>query len=360
MTATTHPEFDHDSEALEVAKAFAERIWGKTILVTGANPKGIGFSTLQAFASQSPAHLILASRTPSKIQRTINTLKAQFPNVDYRPLTLDLSTQKTVRAAAAELLSWSDVPTVDIVVNNAAVMNLPERTINEDGLETQFATNHIGHFLFTCLIMPKLIKAAEGNPKGATRIINVTSLSPTMARDIRWSDITFAKKNKDLPENEQPNYAMLRMWGAVDPEEKSYLPLEGYNQSKVANVLFSIALNKRLYEKYGILSLACHPGIIETELSRDAPPSVIGAINRMKEQAIFRYKTLGAGAATSLVSALDPKLGLPEAKDGKENHGVYLIDCQISDKATHWATSSEGAERLWKFSEELVKEKFDW
>ncbi|OTA60264.1 putative short-chain dehydrogenase [Hypoxylon sp. EC38] len=360
MTATTHPEFGHDTEALEVAKAFAKRIQGKTILVTGANPKGIGFSTLQAFASQSPAHLILASRTPSKIQQTINTLKAQFPNVDYRPLTLDLSSQRNIRAAAAELLSWSDVPKVDIIVNNAAVMNLPERTINEDGLEMQFATNHVGHFLFTCLIMPKLIKAAESNPKGDTRIINVTSLSPTMARNIRWSDITFEKKNKDLPEDEQPNYAMHKAWGAIDPEEKSYLPLEGYNQSKVANVLFSIALNKRLYDKHGILSLACHPGIIETELSRDASPATMEAINRMREQAAFKFKTLGAGAATSLVAALDPKLGLPEARDGKENHGVYFIDCQISDKATAWATSSEGAERLWKMTEDLVKEKFQW
>ncbi|KAI1412953.1 putative short-chain dehydrogenase [Hypoxylon sp. FL1857] len=360
MTATTHPEFGHDTEALEVARAFAERIRGKTILVTGANPKGIGFATLQAFASQSPAHLILASRTPSKIQETINILKSQFPNVDYRPLTLDLSSQRTVRAAAAELLSWSDVPTVDIVVNNAAVMNLPERTINEDGLEMQFATNHIGHFLFTNLIMPKIIKAAEKNPKGATRIINVTSLSPISGHDIRWSDITFEKRNKDLPENEQPNYAMHKAWGEIDPEEKSYLPLEGYNQSKIANVLFSIALNKKLYEKYGILSFSCHPGIIETELSRDAPPSIMEAIGRMKEKALYQTKTQGAGAATSLVIALDPKLEAPESKDGKDNLGVYFADCQISDKASIWATSSEGAERLWKMSEGMVKEKFDW
>ncbi|KAI1144627.1 putative short-chain dehydrogenase [Hypoxylon sp. FL0543] len=360
MTATTHPEFGHDTEALDVARAFADRVRGKTILVTGANPKGIGFATLQAFASQSPAHLILASRTLSKIQESIGLLKAQFPNVDCRPLVLDLSTQRTVRAAAAELLSWADVPTVDIVVNNAAVMNLPERTINEDGLEVQFATNHVGHFLFTCLIMPKLIRAAERSPRGATRIVNVTSLSPTASRDIRWSDITFARRNRDLPEKEQPNYAVHRMWGEEDPEEKSYLPLEGYNQSKVANVLFSVALNARLYDKYGILSFACHPGIIETELSRDASPSTVAAINRMKAQALYRYKTLGAGAATSLVAALDPKLGLPETRDGKENLGVYFIDCQISDRATAWATSSDGAERLWKLSEELVKQKFQW
>jgi len=125
----------------------------------------------------------------------------EFPKVNYRALKLDLSSQKAVHEAAGELLSWSDVPTLDILVNNAAVMNLPERILSDDGLEMQFATNHVGHFLFTCLIMPKLVKAAEGSPKGATRVINVTSLSPTVA-GMRWSDINFEKINKDLPEAE--------------------------------------------------------------------------------------------------------------------------------------------------------------
>ncbi|KAI0881980.1 putative short-chain dehydrogenase [Annulohypoxylon maeteangense] len=358
MTATTH-NFDQSTDALEVAKAFAERVHGKTIIVTGVNLKGIGFTTAQAFASQSPAHLILAGRNPAKIEEAISALKSEFPDVDYRSIKLDLSTQRTVRAAAAELLSWSDVPTVDIVVNSAAVMNLPERIINEDGLEMQFATNYIGHFLFSCLIMPKLIKAAQNNPKGATRIVNVVSLSPTMAQ-MRWSDLNQLKINKDLPEAEQPNYTTHRAWGETNPEEKSYLPLEGYNQSKVALLLFSIALSKRLYEKYGILSVAPHPGIIDTELSRDAPEYVMEAIKGMMEKRVFTAKTLGQGSATSLVSALDPKLGLPEEKDGKENYGAFLLDCQISNLPLPSTLSSEGAERLWTMSEELVKEKFSW
>lgn len=126
------------------------------------------------------------------------------------------------------VLSWDDVPTINILVNNAAVMNIPDRTLSEDGIEIQFATNHIGHFLFTCLIMPKLLKAGEGSLKGATRVINVTSLSPALA-SMRWIDINFEKVNKDLPEAEQPPYDMHRLWGTISPEEKSYLPLEGYN-----------------------------------------------------------------------------------------------------------------------------------
>jgi NAD(P)-dependent dehydrogenase (short-subunit alcohol dehydrogenase family) len=279
--------------------------------------------------------------------------------VDYRALKLDLSSQKAVRDAAATLLSWNDVPEVNILVNNAAVMNLPERTLSEDGLEMQFATNHIGHFLFTCLIMPKLIKAAENSPKGATRVINVSSLSPTRA-GMRWSDINFEKVNKTLPKEEQPTYAMHKMWGAVEPEEKSYLPLEGYNQSKVANVLFSIAANKRLYEKYGILSIALHPGIMQTELSRYAAPETLKAIKGFFTKGDLYIKTLGAGASTTIVAATDPGLGVPRERDGKENWGAFLIDCQISDKADPRAVSSKEAEKLWTLSEKLVKDKFEW
>ena len=117
----------------------------------------------------------------SKIQECIDALKSQFLNVDYRSLQVDLSSQQSVRDAAAKVLSWSDVPTLDVIVNNAAIFAFPERTLSEDGIELHFATNHIGHFLFTSLLMPKLIAAAQGSEKGATRIVNVTSGSPMVA-----------------------------------------------------------------------------------------------------------------------------------------------------------------------------------
>lgn len=255
------------------------------------------------------------------------------------------------------------MPTVDIVINNAGIMNLPDRGLNEDGIEMTWATNHLGHFLLTCLIMPRLLKAAEGNPKGATRIVNVTSGSPTVARP-RFSDINFEVVNKDLPQEEQPSYDILKGWGVKDPETKAYTPIEAYNQSKVANVLFSVGLNKRLFEKHGILSLAVHPGVIRTELSRDASDETTAAIKAMLEKGVFSFQTQGSGASTSLTAATDPKLGLPTAKpdreDGRENIGVFLINCQISEKATAEASSSANAEKLWKISEGYVKESFAW
>ncbi|KEY72402.1 hypothetical protein S7711_01070 [Stachybotrys chartarum IBT 7711] len=359
MPGTTCSDFGEHTEGLVVAEAFADRVRGRTILVTGANTQGIGFSTAEAFASQSPARLIIAGRTLSKVHDSINALKARYPNVDYRLLHLDLSKQQAVRAAAAELLSWSDVPEVDILVNSAGVALLPDRTITEDGIEMHFATNHIGHFLFTNLIMPKILAAAEKSPKGAARVVNVSSLSPTWAY-MRWSDTNFEMKSKDLPEQERPNYTIHEAWGLSDVANKSYIPLEAYNQSKVANLLFSIALNKRLYERHGVLALTVHPGYIDTELTRSALPEMQEAIQNVARSRNITYKSLQSGCATSVVAALDPKLGGTSTKDGKENYGVFMIDCQLTNAAHPRAVSSDEAEKLWRLSENLVKEKFYW
>lgn len=211
--------------------------------------------------------------------------------------------------------------------------------------------------------MPKILKAAGQNPKGATRIINVTSGSPIMAVP-RFSDVNFETVNKDLPEEEQPMYQLLEAWGYTDTQNKAYVGIEAYNQSKVANVLFSVGLNHRLFERHGILSLAVHPGVLKTELSRAAVPEVTAAIKKMFEQKVFTWRSQGAGASTSLTAATDPKLSLPVTdpgrEDGKENVGVFLMDCQITDKARAPSTSSANAEKLWEISEGYVKEKFAW
>ncbi|KAI1818508.1 NAD(P)-binding protein [Poronia punctata] len=355
MPGTTHPEFNEKTEALEVAKAFSDGIKRKTIVVTGGNPNGIGFSTLQAFASQSPAHLIILGRTPAKKKTCNDHQKTQKPppETPKHPIQIDLSSQKSIRAVAPAITS--SFPKIDILINSAGVMGMPERILSEDGIEMHFATNHLGHFLLTCLLMPSLISASSP----PARIINVSSMSPTAA-GIRWSDINFSTKNRDLPPDEQPTYDWIEAWGYTDVREMSYIGLEAYNQSKVANVLFSVALTNRLYDEYGILSLALHPGAIVTELGRDFEQAVLDAVGKMFEAGVYSYKTLGQGAATSLVAALDPKLGKGVVKGELENYGVFLVDCQPNDQVLPKASSNENAERLWKLSEELVKEEFKW
>ncbi|KAM0346659.1 hypothetical protein ACHAPU_005371 [Fusarium lateritium] len=362
MASTTHSEFGAHTEAVDVAEAFADGIRGGTILITGVNRGGIGFSTAHAFSTQDPAHIILAGRSPSKAQESIDKLQAEFPNVNYRFLEVDLSSQDSVRNAAQLGLSWSDIPAIDLLINSAGVMCIPERTLSKDGIEMHLATNHIGHWLLTCLIMPKLVKAAEGKPKGSVRVVNVTSASPMMS-NMRWSDMNFDKKNADLPKEEQPIYDAFKMWGYSNCEEVAYLPLDGYNRSKVANVLFAIGANQRLFAKHGILSAAVHPGIIwGTELVRDFAQETLVATTEIVASGQYPSKSLSEGASTSLAAALDPKLavGVGETHQGCENYGAYLADCQVCTGATPLAVSSSEAERLWEYSEEVTGVKFSW
>lgn len=281
----------------------------------------------------------------------MNALRTDFPDVNDRALHVDLSSQRSVQNAAAEVMGWSYVPMLDIVVNSAGIMGIQERTLSEDGIELHFATNHLGHWPLSCLIMPKLIKAAECSPKGTTRIVNVSSASPQVS-GMRWSDINFDKRNKDLPVQEQPDYAWFAMCGCPDIEEASYVPLDGYNCSKVANVLMGIAANHRLFDKYGILALAVHPGVIEIELGRNMSTEDQRTFAELRN-GVFKPRSLGAGAATTLVAALDPKLAqhVGERKGDSHNWGSYLDNCQISDRAHPLAVSTTEAEKLWAVSE---------
>ncbi|KAL7812089.1 NAD(P)-binding protein [Trichoderma aethiopicum] len=380
-STTTHADFGPHTTALTVAAAFPNAISGKTILITGVNLKGLGYATAEAFASQNAALIIIAGRTPAKLQECADALAKQYPNTKTRLLELDLGTQKGVREAAARVNSWDDVPTIDIVVNNAGIMNVPTRQLNEDGIERHFATNHIGHFLLTSLILPKLIAAAQkpGAVKGATRVVNVSSTGANYS-PIRWSDINWEKPTGTLPLAEQPDYAGLYQLAKLDEEAikaESYIHQGAYGQSKTANSLFSLGLNERLYEKYGILSFAVHPGVIITELSREVPHDEFQARIELLKSRGFVFKELSAGASTSLVAAVDPALTLPakrplqseadlsktgpevKGEDGEwDGRGVFLSDCQVLDKTKMWYTSWSEAEKLWTKSEGLVGEKF--
>ncbi|KAJ2981177.1 hypothetical protein NQ176_g2187 [Zarea fungicola] len=361
MPSVTHSEFGADTTGSQVAAVFPEAIRGKTILITGGNRNGLAFSAAQALVSQNPHRLILTGRSVAKVQECIDALQKDFPTVNYRLLEVDLSDQKSVRAAAARVLAWDDVPTIDLVINSAGVMGLNERTLTGDGVEMHLATNHVGHWLLNCLIMPKLIKAAGKNPRGMTRIVNISAASPRWG-GMRWSDMTFDKKNKDLPTNEQPLTEVFEAWGYEDIPNSSYIPLDGYNRSKSANVLFGIGASKRLFDKYGIFATAVHPGVIHTELGRNFPQRVFDHFDELLKTGVFAFKSFEAGSSTALVAALDPKLGVGvgEAKEGVENWGSFLDDCQISEKASPLSVSTEAADRLWAYSEGLVGEKFEW
>ncbi|KAJ9293308.1 hypothetical protein DTO271G3_7804 [Paecilomyces variotii] len=224
-------------------------------------------------------------------------------------------------------------------------MALPTRSLSPDGIELQFATNHIGHFLFTNLIMDKLRNAAASSKTpGFTRVIMLTSNGHRFS-PVRFHDCNF--DGTSIPSDEEPGtQAMIdRGIGAPSFDEHGYDKFVAYGQSKTANILFALYLRTKLAP-------------IGTNLIRHYTNSPItNTIARyiLRINGLFgigQFKTTDTGAATTIVAALDPKLG-----SLKDTEGIYLQDCQFGSPAAH-ATGFEVAEKLWTLSEELVGEKF--
>lgn len=250
----------------------------------------------------------------------------------------DLASNASVRKAAQQINADAEVSQLDVVINNAAVMACPF-ALTADGNELQLAADHLGHFLLTNLLMPKILKAGASidDPAalGRGRIVNVSSSGNKYA-GIRWSD---------------PNFTAVG----------SYTPYEAYGQAKTANVLFTLGLNARVADR-GLHAYALHPGSIRTnlqahmtaEIAADAAERIFGGVEAAKSAA--RPKTLQQGCATTLRAALDPELPRRE--------GVWLADCELADgDATFvapWALDLADAERCWGWSEELVGEKFEY
>jgi NAD(P)-dependent dehydrogenase (short-subunit alcohol dehydrogenase family) len=168
----------------QLAQEYAPIIKGKTILTTGVSPRGLGALFVEAIAVAEPGLVILAGRSIGKLQQTADHLAAKFPNLKTRLLTLDLSSLKSVRSAAEEVHAWTDVPNIDVLVNNAGIM-ATDFKLTKDGFENQFASNHLGHFLFTNLIIDKIL-ASE-----APRVVSVSSNGHRLGA-IRWGDPHFS------------------------------------------------------------------------------------------------------------------------------------------------------------------------
>jgi NAD(P)-dependent dehydrogenase (short-subunit alcohol dehydrogenase family) len=355
MATTT--EFNSVTLASDVAAAFPESIKGKTILITGVSPSSLGLATAAALATQAPKRLILTGRSADKVQAAVDELKSTYPDVNYEVLLVDLSSQESVRSAAATLNRNAEIPSIDILINNAGVMDIPERTLSKDGIEVSFATNHIGHFLFTNLIIEKLVAASKSS-QGPVRIINLTSFGHQFS-PIRFSDINFTKIAAELPEEERPELQKAQFFYGRDWSNDAYAGMFSYGQSKTANILFFVSLNHKL-RSYGITSYAVHPGAVGTNIGRHSNPAEVEhALARAKELGFAGgSKTREQGANSSVWAAVNPHLvPVDFAKDLVK--GVYVTDCVVADEGcADFARSAVYAERLWKLSEELVGEKF--
>jgi NAD(P)-dependent dehydrogenase (short-subunit alcohol dehydrogenase family) len=222
------------------------------VLITGVSPESIGSSIALSIASQNPALLILASRTQSKLEEVLKNIHNAYSDVIVKVVLLDLMSQESIKAAAKEVSQLTD--RLDLIINNAGIMT-PKRQTTKEGLEGQFGANHVGHFLFTNLLMPKILASASASDKGATRVINLTSLGHRLS-PVRFSDYNLEKSNEEVPEEER--YVPLPPMFAKSADD-GYSGYVAYGQAKTANILFSVGLNKRFGEK-GVRSYAVHPG----------------------------------------------------------------------------------------------------
>ena len=224
-----------------------------TVLITGVNPNGLGAATAHAVASQDPGLLILTYRTREKVDKVVEDLKNAYPSTRVAILQLDLGDLSSVKRAAEEVHSITE--DIDVLINNAGVMSVQDLTTTSSGIEIHFATNHLGHFLFTNLILDMLLRGARKAAKaGSTRIINLSGgwhkFSP-----VRFDDINFS--GKEILEDQKPDANYLAKFG--HDTESAYIPEVAYAQSKTANILFSVYLTQHLKE-VGILSFALNPG----------------------------------------------------------------------------------------------------
>jgi NAD(P)-dependent dehydrogenase (short-subunit alcohol dehydrogenase family) len=289
---------------------------GSTAVVTGAST-GLGLETARALAAAG-AHVVLAARDTNKGAAALATIRNGVPNASVEPAVVDLGSLASVRAFADDLRQR--ITSVDILVNNAGVMYTPfERT--SDGFEMQFGTNHVGHFLLTNLLVPALLAGSSA------RVVNLSS-GGHRSSDIIWDD---------------PNY-----------EHRPYDKFEAYGQSKTANILFTVELDRRLSSR-GVRAYAVHPGMIATELGRHMTRDDMKELRARASSApgggLPPLKSIPAGAATSVWAATAPEL----AGIG----GVYLADCHVAE-ASDYAVDPAGAARLWALSEDLVGQHFAW
>lgn len=295
---------------------------GKRILVTGASA-GLGVETVRSLAAHG-ASVVGTARDLEKARRALEGVFPQAAKSAVIDLVeLDLASLKSVRTAANELLRQAG--TFDVIIANAGVMACPWGK-TEDGFETQFGTNHLGHFVFVNKLVPLL--------KPRARIVTLSSAGH------RISDVNL----------DDPNFARTE-----------YQPFTAYGRSKTANILFAVALDRRLKGR-GIRATSLHPGGIQTELGRYLTPELIEQMRarwRNSKEPTIRFKNIPQGAATSVWSGF---VASSEAVGGR-----YCEDChvaEVNDDATSrigvrsYALDPERAEALWSKSEEMVGEQF--
>ncbi|MCW2558161.1 MAG: hypothetical protein JWP55_2125 [Mycobacterium sp.] len=301
---------------------------GIRAVVTGAS-SGIGAETARALASAG-AQVTLAVRNLGAGNKIGDAIRTAHADSDVHVAALDLADPASVQSFAA---TWSGP--LHLLINNAGVMALSERTVDGRGNEMQFATNHLGHFALTVGLHRALADGAHDStatsgPLGGARVVSLSS------RGHLWAPVDF----------DDTNFL-----------QRAYDPMLAYGQSKTANVLFAVEANRQ-WASDGITANAVHPGaILETNLSRHMPEELLRAVSAANRQG---YKTTAQGAATSVMVAASPALAGVGGRYFEDCRQSEVIPPDADDIASHasgvawYAIDGRNARRLWELSERLV------
>jgi NAD(P)-dependent dehydrogenase (short-subunit alcohol dehydrogenase family) len=284
---------------------------GRTAVVTGANG-GLGLETARALAAAG-ATVVMAARNQERASEAMKQIQATAPDASLTIVKLDLGSLDSVKAAAEEILAAHE--TVDLLVNNAGVMGIPERR-TADGFEMQFGVDHLGHFALTARLLPALLRAQ------AARIVTVTSSAHHMGR-------------------------------AIDPENPNldgrYGPWRAYNQAKLANFHFGLGLQRLLSEAgRPAASLVSHPGLSNTELQAVSVEETGGGLSQRFFLALARNVGMSPaeGALSQLRAATDPS-----AKGGEFYGPLFVTNGPPVRKPVLRPGLSRAIARLWDVSE---------
>ncbi|KAI9717827.1 MAG: hypothetical protein M1828_007066 [Chrysothrix sp. TS-e1954] len=317
----THTSWDAKTSGTQVAETFSSSIRGKTILITGVGPNGLGEELAQILSSQSPKLLIFTARSKSKAEQVAANIK-----VPTKVVQLDVSSFVSVKDAVSHIDD-----NIDIIFNNAGVMNLPARELSVDGLEMHLATNYVGLFLFTNLLVARMVKSG--------RIVNIVSNGYAIS-PFRFHDPNFEHSSR-LVEDEKPIKPVMEAFGV--PYSLEYTGPVAYGQSKTAAILYTKTLAQKLKDR-DVIVTCLNPGAIATDIWRQLP--------KEQQEQFFKglpMKSKDEGASTPLVAALDPKLASAS--------GCYLDDCQVQGTAD-FASSDKLANELWAWTEKTVGASF--
>ncbi|KAF9565759.1 NAD(P)-binding protein [Agrocybe pediades] len=306
---------------------------GQVMVVTGANT-GIGKETAKVLLAHN-AKVYIACRSEPKALEAIADLKARTGKDSIDFLKIDLSDLKSIKEAAEEFGRKEEV--LHVLFNNAGILVKNVNEKSAQGYSQPFATNVLGHFYFTKLLIPYLLSATQSSAdagRAEARIVNVSSVMSLFVDSIDYERLGSPKANGNTPQIEhEDNFENLKHLN----KKKSTLPIDLYVESKFANIVLSNELARR-YGDQGIVSIALNPGNVASDLQRD-----MSKFSRRATAFFFNLRDVGHGALSSLYAGT-----MPEAS---EMNGKYIVPWARQGNANPAAQDPKKGEELWRWLE---------